>query len=71
MHGKEVSEYIAEFGERVLYYVPKKQRSKLDVRWRYGTFLGRATNSDQNYIGLNDGTVTCARAMVRLVHSIR
>ena len=71
LHGKEVSEYIAEFGERVLYYVPKKQRSKLDVRWRYGTFLGRATNSDQNYIGLNDGTVTCARAMVRLVHSIR
>ena len=37
LHGKEVSEHIAEFGERILYYVPKKQRAKLDPRWRYGT----------------------------------
>ena len=67
LHGKEASEKICEFGERVLWYVPKKQRAKLDVRWRHGIFLGRSLNSDQNYIGLDDGSVTSARAMVRLV----
>ena len=67
LHGKESTERICEFGEKVLWYVPKKQRAKLDVRWRHGLFLGRSMNSDQNFIGLPDGSVTCARAMVRLV----
>ena len=67
LHGKEASERICEFGERILWYVPKKTQAKLDVRWRHGIFLGRSLNSDQNYIGLDDGSVTCARAMVRLV----
>ena len=31
-------------------------------------FLGKSMNSYQNYIGLSDGSVTCARAMVRMVH---
>ena len=67
LHGKECTERICEFGEKILWYVPKKQRAKLDVRWRHGLFLGRSMNSDQNFIGLPDGSVTCARAMVRLV----
>ena len=71
LHGKEATERICQFGEKVLWYVPKKQRMKLDVRWRHGIFLGRSMNSDQNYIGLIDGSVTCARAMVRLVHKKR
>ena len=71
LHGKEATERICQFGEKVLWYVPKKQRAKLDVRWRHGVFLGRSMNSDQNYIGLSDGSVTCARAMVRMVHRKR
>ena len=51
LHGKEASEKMCEFGERILWYVPKKQRAKLDVRWRHGIFLGRSLNSNQNYIG--------------------
>lgn len=44
LHGQEVSECVAEFWERVLYYVPKKQRSKLDVRWQMVPFsAGRPT----------------------------
>ena len=46
-------------------------RAKLDVRWRYGTFLGRSLDTDQNFIGLADGSVIGARAMVRLHESKR
>ena len=46
---------------------PEKLRSKLDVRWRYGVFLGRSMSTDQNYIGVADGSVVGARAMVRIV----
>ena len=40
LHGKESTARICEFGGRVLWFVPKKHRAKLDSRWRYGTFLG-------------------------------
>ena len=40
LHGKDPSERLVEFGERVLWYVPKRIRAKLDVRWRLGTYLG-------------------------------
>ena len=71
LHGKEVHERICEFGEKILYYVPKKHRLKMDIRWRYGIFLGRAAHSDINYVALTDGTITQARAMVRLVGKCR
>ena len=71
LHGKESTARICEFGERVLWYVPKKHKAKLDARWRYGTFLGRAANCDQNYVGLADGSIVTARAIVRLVPSLR
>ena len=34
-------------------------------------FLGRSLSSDQNYVGLSSGEVVCARAIVRVVPSIR
>ena len=71
LHGREGSERICEFGEHVLWYVPKKARGKLNARWRHGTFLGRSLSSDQNYIGLISGEVTVARAMVRMMPSMR
>ena len=71
LHGKDHRDHIAEFGERIMWFVPKKKRLKLDARWRMGVFLGRSMNTDFNYIGLNDGSVVCARAMVRVVPSRR
>ena len=71
LHGREGHERICEFGERIMWYVPKKLRSKLDQRWRYGVFLGRSMSSDQNFVGLNNGDVVCARAIVRLIPEIR
>ena len=43
----------------------------MDAKWRYGIFLGRAANCDQNFIGLADGTIVTARAIARLVPSMR
>ena len=60
-----------KLGEKILWFVPKKKRVKLDARWRYGVFLGRSMNTDYNYVGLSDGTVVCARAMVRVIPSKR
>ena len=71
LHGREGHERICEFGEHIMWYVPKKLRSKLDQRWRYGVFLGRSMSSDQNFVGLNNGDVVCARAIVRLIPEIR
>jgi len=71
LHGKESLARLCEFGERILWFVPKKHRAKLDAKWRYGIFLGRAANCDQNYIGLADGSIVTARAIARLVPSLR
>ena len=71
LHGREGKERVCEFGERVMWFVPKKLRSKLDQRWRYGTFLGRSLSSDQNFIATTSGDVLCARAIVRVVANIR
>ena len=57
--------------KKILWCVPKKHRAKLDARWRYGVFLGRASNCDQNYVGLANGSIVAARAIVRLVPSLR
>ena len=46
---------------------PKVRRSKLDQKWRYGVVVGRSLGSDQNHIALSDGSMTRARAMVKLV----
>ena len=71
LHGREGRDRVCEFGETVMWFVPKKIRSKLDQRWRYGVFLGRALGSDQNFIGVKSGEVVWARAIVRVVPNIR
>ena len=55
----------------MLFYVPKKRRRTLDPKYRFGIFLGRSWTSDQDYIGLLDGSITTARAMVRVVEASR
>ena len=67
LHGRELKERICEFGEVVMWYIPRRVRGKLDVRWRYGLFLGRSPNSDENVLGLPNGKVIRARAMLRVV----
>ena len=71
LHGHPPAQRIPEFGEQIMWWVPKRLRHKLDPRWRVGSFIGRSWNSDQNMILINDGSVVRARAMVRLVESKR
>ena len=71
LHGREVKDRIARCGEKVMWFVPAKQRAKLDQRWRYGFFIGRSINSDQNFVATLSGDVVRARAIIRVVPSVR
>ena len=61
---------MAEFWEKITYYL-QKTKANMGVLWKYGVFLGRALASDLNFIALSDGSVTRARAMVRMIPSAR
>ena len=50
----------------VLHFVPKKHRHKLDMRWGIGVFLGTTMSSNENFIGLSNGTVIRCRAINRV-----
>ena len=39
LHGREGRERVCACGERIMSFVPKQPRSKLDQRWKYGMFL--------------------------------
>ena len=67
LHGKNSSKKLCEFGEKLLWFVPKRLRSKLDSPWRYGVFLGVSMCSDQYFIGTHGGDVVRARAILRLI----
>ena len=62
---------LAEFGERVFYYVPKRLRAKLDVRFRIGVFLGDPQNPNEAFIGIENGNVIKSRCVVRVMASQR
>ena len=38
LHGRETHERLCEFGEKVLWFIPKHLRAKADQPWRYGIF---------------------------------
>ena len=71
LHGKDIQDKLCEFGEVILWFVPKTARAKLDHKWRHGIVLGRCLHTGSNWIGIKDGTVTTARAMVRVVERSR
>ena len=66
LHGKKVSERLAEFGEVILHYIAKKKRHKLDMRWATGIHLGTTMNSNETYVGLSNGSVVRGRAITRV-----
>ena len=67
IHGRRVHERLAEFGEKILYHIPRKGRAKLDAAWKYGVYLGTTLGSNEFWVGTADGSVTRARAMNRLM----
>ena len=71
VHGKRSKGRTAEFGERILYHVPKKLRSSLDLRWRAEFFLGTAPSSNEIYVGTEGGAVVKSRSMCRVVAEAR
>ena len=50
LHGQRFQGKIAEYGEQCLYFVPKKLRAKLNLRFRMDTFLGNTQNSNEAFV---------------------
>ena len=49
-HGKRQKSRTTEFGERILYHVHKKLKTKQDLRWRVGVFLGTCPSTNEIYV---------------------
>ena len=67
--GRRSSGRTNEFGERIMYYVTKNMRSKLDLRWRIGVFLGTADRSNEAYIGTRSSNAVRSRGLARVVEA--
>ena len=71
LHGRRASNKAVEFGERVFYYIPRKLRAKMSLRWRLGMYLGIASHSGEYLIGTWNGDVVRTRSSVLIVESAR
>ena len=71
IHGQRFRGRSAEFGEKVFYDVPKRLRSKMNLAWRWGTYLGNAQASNDVYVGAKNGDVVKSRSIVRVVMASR
>ena len=69
LHGRRASSKAVEFGERVFYYIPRKLRAKMSLRWRLGMYLGVASHSGEHLIGTWNGDVVRTRSIIRVVES--
>ena len=69
--GKRAIERHAEFGEKVFWFVPKRIRSKLSMRWRLGTFVGVSNNSNEIFVADSNGDIVKTRSIARVVASSR
>ena len=66
IHGQGLRGRAAEFGEQVFYFVPKRLRAKLNLRWRVGTFLGNAQSTNECNVASSNGHVNKARPVIRV-----
>lgn len=71
LHGKAAAQKLVEFGKKVMWFIPKKLRLKMDLRWRLDIYLGQSPTSNENFCGLPNDNVVKARAMNRVVQSGR
>ena len=71
LHGKDVEERLAYFGEKVYFHVPKRRRSNLDCRWGVGIFLGTLMTTTEVLVGIPSGDVIRTNSVARLVPSQR
>ena len=71
IHGQRSRGKLVEFGEQVFYYVPKRLRAKLNLRFRIGTFLGNSQSTNEAYVAIKNGSVIKSRSIVRVVKPSR
>ena len=60
-----------EFGEKLFDYNPGELRTKMNMRWRIGMYLGVAPQSGEHYVGPWNGGVIRTQSIVRVMESSR
>ena len=66
-HGRRSNGRTAEFGERLMHYVSKKLRTKLNLRWRVGICISTACHNNEAYIGTRSGNVLKSQSLAHVV----
>ena len=63
-HGQKEHDKAIEFWETAFYFIPKKLRAKLNIKWKLGVYLGDAPNSNESFVSTWCGDVIKARGLV-------
>ena len=71
LHGKDASEKLAYFGEKVFFHISARRRANLDLRWSSGVCLVTTMISTEALIGVPNGDVTRTSSISRLIPSQR
>ena len=71
IHGQRWRGKMVEFGEMVHYFVPKKLRAKMSLRWRFGTFVGNSQSTNEVYVAARNGEIIKTRSIVRTIEASR
>ena len=58
LHGKRAPDRFVELGERVYFYVPKRLRYKLDMRWQLGVCVGVSGSSNEYFVSCSNGNLS-------------
>ena len=70
-HGQKAHDKAIEFGDSAFDLIPKKLRAKLNLKLKWGVYLGDAPNSNGSSVGTWCGDVIKARGLVRVVKGSR
>ena len=71
IHGQRFKGKLVEFGGRCFYYVPKRLRSKLNLKRRVGTFVGNSQSTNEAFVAVANGDVVKSRSIVQTIQPSR
>lgn len=67
LHGQRFHGKAVECGEQIFYFVPKRLRSKLNLRWRFGTIMGNAQSTNECFVAAANEDIVKTRSVVKVI----
>ena len=71
LHGRRANTRAVEFGEKLFYYIPRKLRTNMSIRWKIGMCVEVAPQSGDHDVGTWNGDDIRTRSIVRVAESSR